>query len=154
VNYRLWAEGRLKVEPWLKPRLRNPTIKLWPRSQIVGCAKEPNGALAVKLDNGETLTVEHVIAATGYKVDITRVPFLAAGNLLEKLTIRNGFPTLDEHMQTNIPGLFITSMAAIQDFGPLWAFTIAARASAQIIGQGLSLRARAAGDKASREIAV
>jgi hypothetical protein len=34
-------------------------------------------------------------------------------------------------------GLFITSMAAVQDFGPFWAFTAAARASAQIIGSGL-----------------
>jgi thioredoxin reductase len=137
VDYRLWAEGRLKVEPWLEPRVRKETIKLWPRSQIAGCVQEPDGELAVKLDNGETLIVDQVMAATGYKVNIARVPFLSAGNLLGELITRNGFPTLDEHFQTNIPGLFITSMAAVQDFGPFWAFTIAARASAQIVGRAL-----------------
>ncbi len=140
VNYRLWAEGRLKVEPWLESRVRKETIKSWPRSQIAGCVKGPNGELEVKLDNGQTVIVDQVIAATGYKVDIARVPFLAEGNVLRKLTTRNGFPVLDEQFQTNIPGLFITSMAATQDFGPFWAFTISARASAKIIGQALLAR--------------
>jgi hypothetical protein len=102
---------------------------------VVGCIERPGGTLEVTLDNDETLVVDQVIAATGYKVDITRVPFLAAGNVLEKLATRNGFPELEENFQTNIPGLFMTSMPAMQDFGPFWGFTIAARASAQIIGE-------------------
>jgi hypothetical protein len=74
----------------------------------------------------------------------------AAGNVLEKLAIRDGFPMLDEHLQTSIPGLFVTGMAAVQDFGPFWAFTIAARASAQIIGRAFSLRCRADSDRNCR----
>ena len=140
VNYGLWAEGRLKIEPWLESRILRDGIRLWPRRQVVGCVMEPGGELAVTLDTGETLTVDHVIAATGYKVDIARLPFLAAGNVLGELKTQNGFPMLDEHLQTNIPGLFITSMAAAQDFGPFWGFTIAVRASAQIIGRTLLAR--------------
>jgi cation diffusion facilitator CzcD-associated flavoprotein CzcO len=79
VNYSLWAEGRLKIEPW---RIRDETIKLWLRSQVAGCIEQPDGALTVKLESGETIVVDQVIAATGYEVDIARVPFLAAGNLL------------------------------------------------------------------------
>jgi Pyridine nucleotide-disulphide oxidoreductase len=110
------------------------------RQSAFECVERPDGALGATLDNDETLIVDQLIAATGYMVDIARVPFLAAGNLLEKLTIRNGFPTLDAHFQTNISGLFITSMPAVQDFGPFWAFTIAAPASAQVIGQALLAR--------------
>jgi lysine/ornithine N-monooxygenase len=146
LNARLWAEGRLKVEPWLEPRVCNDTIKLWPRCQVVGCIAEPDGGLAVKFDNGEAVVVDQVIAATGYKVNMARVPFLAAGNILEKLTTRNGFPVLAENFESNVPGLFFTSMTAVQDFGPFWGFTIAARASAQIIGQSLRLRCRTDGD--------
>jgi cation diffusion facilitator CzcD-associated flavoprotein CzcO len=144
VHYSLWEEGRLKIEPWLEPRIHNETIKLWPRSQVAGCIEQPDGALAVKLDSGETIVVDQVIAATGYKVDIARVPFLAAGNLLGNLIVRNGFPKLDVHFQTNIPGLFITSIPAVQDFGPFWGFTIATRASAQIVGRALLTQADAA----------
>ena len=76
------------------------------------------------LDNGERLTVDHIILATGYKVEMNRVPFLVRGNILDELKTRNGYPVLDEHLQTNIPGLFFTSMAAAQDFGAFFAFTI------------------------------
>jgi cation diffusion facilitator CzcD-associated flavoprotein CzcO len=137
IRQRLWAEGRLKVEPWLEARIRNNAVTLWPRTQLVSCIERSDGALAAVLDNGETFIVDEVVAATGYKVQIERVPFLAAGNVLQQLTARNGFPELDDHFQTNIPGLHMTSMPAVQDFGPFWAFTIAAPVSAQIIGRRL-----------------
>jgi cation diffusion facilitator CzcD-associated flavoprotein CzcO len=137
VSHRLWAEGRLKVEPWLESRLKTPTIRLWPRTQLVACAELSNRDLAAQLDNGETITVDHIILATGYKVKIEQVPFLARGNILGRLATRNGFPILDEHFQTNVPGLFITSMAAAQDFGPFFGFTVSVRTSAALIGQAI-----------------
>ena len=137
VNHRLWAEGRLKVEPWLESRVMKETVKLWPNTQVVSCEELPGGDLAVRLDNGEKLTVDHVILATGYKVEIDQVPLLAQGNMLRELMTKNGYPVLDEHFQTNIPGLFITSMAATQDFGPFFAFTISVRTSAKLIGQAI-----------------
>jgi cation diffusion facilitator CzcD-associated flavoprotein CzcO len=142
LSRRLWAEGRLKVEPWLKSRVLKDTIKLWPRTQIVKCEARPSGDVAVKLDNGQTLFVDHIVLATGYKVEIDQVPFLAQGNILGDLDVKDDFPVLDNHFQTNIPGLFITSMAATQEFGPFFAFTISARTSAKLIGQAIGGRGR------------
>lgn len=144
VGRRLWAEGRLKVEPWLAARVRRSTIALWPDTRLVSCAVGPDGALVARLDNGERLDIDHVILATGYKVDIGRIPFLAAGNLPGRLATRNGYPVLDEQFGTNLPGLFVTSMAANQDFGPFFGFTIATRASATIIGGAVAAQALAA----------
>jgi thioredoxin reductase len=137
ISHHMWAEGRLKVEPWLKPRVVKDTIKLWPGTQVVKCDELPGGDVAVKLDDGQTLIVDHIILATGYKVEIGQVPFLAQGNILGKLNIEDGFPVLDEHFQTNLPGLFVTSMAATQDFGPFFAFTISVRTSAKLIGSAI-----------------
>ena len=138
VSHRLWAEGRLKIEPWLESRLKTPTIRLWPRTQLVACTELSNRDLAVRFDGGETITLDQIILATGYKVKIEHVPFLAQGNILERLARRNGFPILDEHFQTNVPGLFITSMAAAQDFGPFFGFTVSARTSATVIGRAIA----------------
>ncbi len=113
------------------------TVRMWPKTQLIACEQLPSAELAVKLDNSETLTVDHIILATGYKVKMDRVPFLTQGNIVDKLATRNGFPILDDHFQTNIPGLFITSMAATQDFGPFFAFTVAVRTSARLIGQAM-----------------
>lgn len=137
ISYRMWSEGRLKIEPWLESRLRSERVKLWPHTKIVNCLGNKSGELEVELTNGETITVDKIVLATGYKVDIARLPILAAGNLLQQLETRNGFPVLDDHFQTSVPGLFITSMPATQDFGPFFGFTNSVRTSARLIIQKL-----------------
>lgn len=139
VNQRLWAEGRLKLEPWLAKRITTDAIKLFPESHVTGCRELPNQELEVSLDNS-TVVVDQIILATGYKVNVENVPFLSRGNILSSLETRNGFPVLDEHFQSNLPGLFFTSMCATQDFGPFFAFTAAVRTSAKLIGSALRER--------------
>jgi thioredoxin reductase len=134
VEYRLWAEGRLKVEPWLQSRVLRDGVTVHPRTTLASLEPGISDDLVVTLNDGTRIAVDHIVLATGYKVQMDRVPFLAAGNLPERLETRNGFPVLDEHMETNIPGLFATSMMATQDFGPFFGFTVAARTSARILG--------------------
>ena len=143
VSRRQWAEGRLKLEPWLAPRLVDERVKVLPNTGLVK-AVEQNGELAVTMSNGETVVCDKVVFATGYKVDISRVPVLSSGNILDQLETRNGFPVLDDHLQTSVPGLFITSMPAMQDFGPFFGFTIAVRVSAKLICDAIVRRNRTA----------
>jgi FAD-dependent urate hydroxylase len=137
VIQRMWGEGRLKVEPWLAPRLASDAVTILPHTRLIGCSELPSGELSVRLDDGQSFSVDHIILATGYKVQLERIPLLAQGNLLPELETRNGFPTLDMHFQTSLPGLYVTSMAASQDFGPFFGFTGAVRASAKLIAAGL-----------------
>ncbi|HSR40951.1 MAG TPA: NAD(P)-binding domain-containing protein, partial [Longimicrobiales bacterium] len=137
LNRRLWTEGRLKVEPWLGPRLAHESVRLWPDSRIVAFALGADGDLDVTLDSGSRLRVDHVVFATGYAVGIERIPLLARGNLLERMRTEDGYPVLDESFQTSVPGLFFTSMPATRDFGPFFAFTVSVRASATVIGRAL-----------------
>ncbi len=88
-------------------------------------------------DGPYVLEVHRIVLATGYKVDIGRVSFLTQGNLLPHLQTETKVPTLDEHLQSSVPGLFMTSMLATRDFGPFFAFTVSARVSAKLIGQAL-----------------
>src|ERR1700754_425991 len=137
IAHRMWAEGRLKLEPWLGPRLQNDRVHVWPRTEVLSCREQGDGALQVELSSGETVVVDRIILATGYKVNIAQLPILASGNILASLKTRNGFPELDDHFETSVPGLFITSMPASQDFGPFFGFTIAVRAAAQLICKAL-----------------
>jgi cation diffusion facilitator CzcD-associated flavoprotein CzcO len=133
VSHRLWAEGRLKVEPWLEARLHDDRVNVWPRTEVASCTERDHGELNVELSNGANVVVDQIILATGYKVNIAQLPLLASGNILNDLKTRNGFPELDAHFETSVRGLFITSMPATQDFGPFFGFTIAVRAAAQLI---------------------
>jgi cation diffusion facilitator CzcD-associated flavoprotein CzcO len=135
ISKRLWAEGRLKLEPWLAKRIKKENIKLLPSTRLLSCVRIESGELKIMFDKAPNITADHIILATGFKVNIHNLPFLAAGNILSKLSINNDHPAIDEYFQTNIPGLFITSMAASQDFGPFFGFTIAVRTSAKLIGK-------------------
>ncbi len=136
VNARFFAEGRLKLEPWLGPRLDRPEIDLLPKTTIVG-SELRGGDLVVRLDSGEELAVDHVLYATGYRVDLGRVPFLEAGDLLPRIARRDGFPLLDLSLQSTQPGLFFTSLPATRDFGSFFGFTVAVRASARVVAQAI-----------------
>lgn len=140
VGQNLWAEGRLKLEPWLKDRVFRENVHLSPNTRIVSCQILSNNSLKVHFDTHQSIIVDKIILATGYKSDINSVPFFQNGNILSHLSVNNGFPRLDENFQTNIPGLYITSFAAGQSFGPFFGFTVAARVSAMLIGYGLELK--------------
>lgn len=137
VSKRLWSEGRLKVEPWLEKRVMKPNTHIHQQASLASCVEHADGALDVKLDNGDAFVVDDIILATGYKVDLDRLPFLKNGNVFDKIEVKNGFPVLDPYFQTSVNGLYITSMPAGQDFGPFFGFTVSVRTSAKIIGNAL-----------------
>jgi hypothetical protein len=141
IERRFWAEGRLKLEPWLTPRLARPEIRRWANATVSSPGELPGGAVAARLSGGELLHADHIILATGYKADLAKVPYLAG--VLDQVQIADGFPILDERFQTSVPGLFITGFAATRDFGPFFGFVRGSTVAAEII-------ARAQTESASR----
>jgi cation diffusion facilitator CzcD-associated flavoprotein CzcO len=144
LDCRFWSEGRLKLEPWLAPRLAAPGVHLRPGCTIVGCHERSDGRLDIALSDGTVARVDRVVFATGYKVDLERVPLLRHLTATGALRTRNGFPELDDHFQTSIPNLYVTSMPATQDFGPFLAFTVSACVSAALIGEAITTSPRGA----------
>jgi hypothetical protein len=63
-----------------------------------------------------------------------RVMFLDRASIVDALAVRGGYPVLDTEFQTNLPGLYVTGLAAARDFGPFFGFTVACPVAAQIIG--------------------
>jgi cation diffusion facilitator CzcD-associated flavoprotein CzcO len=69
LNQRFWEEGRLKLEPWLAGRIDHPNVHLHPHTQAQG-AEPGSSGIEVTLDNGDSLRVDRVVFATGYRVDL------------------------------------------------------------------------------------
>ena len=97
-----------------------------------------NGNLKVGLKNGTFLDVDQIILATGYQVDVKKLPILAAGNLAGRLRCNDGYPVLDVDLQSSIPGLYFTGIHAVKDFGPMFFFVACAFAAANIIDENLN----------------
>ncbi|MBD0253076.1 MAG: NAD(P)/FAD-dependent oxidoreductase [Rubrobacter sp.] len=134
VTKRFWAEGRLRLEPWLTPRLDKPSVHRWPRASITACRELPD-RIEVDLSNGTHLAVDHIVLATGYKPDMRKVPYLAG--VVDGMELTDGFPVLDEHFQSSVPGLFVTGFPATRDFGPFFGFVRGCPVAATLTTDGL-----------------
>jgi thioredoxin reductase len=71
------------------------------------------------------INVEHVIAATGYKVDLKRLTFLSSA-LRTKIRSAGGSPVLSSSFESSVPGLYFTGLAAANSFGPVMRFAFGA----------------------------
>ena len=137
IRQAFWYEGRGKLEPWLPARLES--VDLLPNT-IVKAAEERRGSIKVTFDNGSQVDIDHLLMATGYKVDIQRLDFIEP-TLSAEIATDQGAPLLDEDFMTTVSGLFITGLPAGRDFGPFFGFMRACGLSARIIGRRLALGA-------------
>jgi thioredoxin reductase len=127
------------VRTWLGPAGAYPvreTVEATP--QLLGhtvSAARMNGSrvyLRVAGDDGveRDVPTEHVVAATGYKVDLRRLSFMD-----EKLRTApqavDQTPVLSPDFQSSVPGLYFIGMAAANAFGPVMRFLLGARYTAR-----------------------
>jgi hypothetical protein len=64
---------------------------------------------------------DHVVAATGYRVDINRLEFLDKALRSEIACVKNT-PILSTRFQSSAPGLFFVGLVAANSFGPMLRF--------------------------------
>jgi NAD(P)H-nitrite reductase large subunit len=70
-------------------------------------------------------------------VDLSKVRYLVEEVASGRLKLNDGYPALDDHFQTSLPGLYITGQAATRDFGPCFGFVRGCIASARIVASAL-----------------
>jgi thioredoxin reductase len=133
LERRAFLASRLRLEPWLAPRIDRSTIVCWPRCEVESYRETPAGAIEVTLSGGVRVTVDHVVLATGYQFDLRKVPYLAAAGLAEQIELLNGFPAVDEDFQTSVPDLYTTGRIACPAFGSFFGFVGGAGAAATIV---------------------
>jgi thioredoxin reductase len=79
----------------------------------------------LRLRNGTAkpvaLSTDHVIAATGYRVDLQRLRFMDA-NLRNRIRTAGPMPVLSRNFESSVPGLYFAGLAAAGSFGPLLRF--------------------------------
>ena len=97
-------------------------------------AESRNGRLRLRLvaANGaeRELSTDHLIAATGYRVDVRRLTFLSESLRSRLLSIESA-PLLSANFESSIPSLYFVGLASANTFGPVMRFTLGARYTAR-----------------------
>ena len=108
----------------------------------LGCtpqgAQVQNGRvrLSVQASDGSEreIVTEHVIAATGYRVDLERLKFLSS-EIRSRLKTVQGSPMLSSGFESSVPGIYFAGVAAANSFGPVMRFAFGAGFAARRLTQ-------------------
>jgi FAD-dependent urate hydroxylase len=103
---------------WLTPRLAGVPITL---SRPIASVDQADDGVVVTFADGDKRSADHLLFGTGYRVDISRYPFLAP-SLLARVKRAGGYPVLGPGLQSSVPGLFFLGAPASWSFGPTMRF--------------------------------
>jgi hypothetical protein len=95
--------------------------------------------LTLAAEDGTTreVTTGHIIAATGYKVEVDRLKFLSESTRA-KIKNVNGAPILSSTFESSVPGLYFVGIAAASSFGPVMRFAYGAGFAARTVSRALA----------------
>jgi cation diffusion facilitator CzcD-associated flavoprotein CzcO len=123
---------------WLPPRLGTVTITTG--IAAVEAATEDGNAV-VTFDDGSTRRADHVLLGTGYRVDVSRYPFLAP-DLVEQVERADGYPVLRRGFESSVDGLHFLGAPAAWSFGPLMRFVAGTAYAGRELVRGVLGRGR------------
>jgi cation diffusion facilitator CzcD-associated flavoprotein CzcO len=122
---------------WLKPRLRD--VKISCGLAVVSAAANGN-RVELKLSDGSKRSVNHVLMATGYRIDVRKYEFLSE-SLISAVRLVNGCPVLGTGFESSVPGLHFLGAPGVYSYGPLMRFVAGADFAARQVAQSV-VRAR------------
>jgi thioredoxin reductase len=95
--------------------------------------------LDLHMDDGDdrSISADHIIAATGYRVELDRMHMLSSEIRAHVSTIY-GAPKLSSRFESSVPGLYFCGYSAMHSFGPLMRFVAGADLAARRIAAALA----------------
>ncbi|MCX5332166.1 FAD-dependent oxidoreductase [Streptomyces sp. NBC_00140] len=108
---------------WLRDRFQGRVMVSEVRRVLSADAADGRPTLTVLTRTGATerLSADHVIAATGYRVDLAAMDFLGH-ELRTALAVSRGAPKLGAGYVSSVPGLYFTGLPAASSYGPVMRF--------------------------------
>ncbi|OAF05133.1 hypothetical protein AYJ54_22025 [Bradyrhizobium centrolobii] len=115
---------------FMKDRMRGVNLEL---NQHIKSAEVLDNRVILRLVRSDgtenTIDVDHVVSATGFEVDVKRLPYLAR-DVANSLKVVEGAPRLSANFESSIPGLYFTGPAAANTFGPVMRFAVGSKFAA------------------------
>jgi hypothetical protein len=144
VKNQLPAEGAW----WLRDQWKNgcPSIseRRFRNDGGRGARQRGRAALRLAKDGRECqLVVDHVIAGSGYDIDVERLEFIHP-KLRCAIPRLERAPRLNAIFETSVSGLHFICPASAMSFGPLFRFVFRAEYSARAVSAHLAARALSA----------
>jgi hypothetical protein len=124
---------------WLKQRVEG-VVDVLADHRVKGAVSAGSG-LQLLLDGPKrsSIDVDHVVAGTGYRVDVARLTYLTA-ELKSRIRTVSSYPVLNRSCESSVPGLFFMGAPAAVSLGPSMRFVAGTHNSARWVARSLARR--------------
>src|ERR1041384_3162839 len=95
---------------WLRPRAKDVRINA---GRNIVSARPQNGRITLPLDDGAMITGDHVLLATGYRIDVAKFGIFSP-NLLTRIETVAGYPKLASGLESSMPRLHFVGSTAVR----------------------------------------
>jgi thioredoxin reductase len=124
---------------WLKDRVVGK-VEILTDHAVKGAVAAGSGVqLILQGPTGSSVDADHVIAGTGFRVELPRLPFLSAG-LIQQIETLGGCPVLSRSGQSSVPGLYFAGAPAMVSLGPSMRFVAGTHNLARRMARSLAAR--------------
>lgn len=130
---------------WLVERLR--AVPITARRSVLYAVPRAH-SIRLTLDDYSTRIVDFVLLGTGYQMDVQQLSCLASA-ITARLQTVQGFPVLNRHFESSVPGLHFIGAPAAWSFGPLLHFVSGTRFCAATLADFIAREDWRAGQKAA-----
>ena len=104
--------------------------------------------LAIEGERREEVTYDHVIAGTGFHLDLDRLEFISS-ELRAGLRLAGGVPALSRSFESSVRGLFFVGSPAAPSLGPSMRFIAGTHFTARRLAKRLKVGDRAGPESSS-----
>jgi len=102
---------------WLKDRVEG-VVDVLTSHQVRKAVPDGSGVqLLVEGPRQSVLNVDHVIAGTGFRIDLVRLPFLPE-SLRARISTINRYPVVNRAGESSVPGLYFVGAPTAVSIGP------------------------------------
>jgi cation diffusion facilitator CzcD-associated flavoprotein CzcO len=127
---------------WLKHRVEG-MLNMLTEHQIMGIESAGSGVrLLLNGPKQSAIEVDHVVAGTGFRIDLARLPFLPE-EFRAKIATLNGYPTVTRAGESTVPGLYFAGAPTAVSIGPSARFIGGTHNVAGKLAHSVAHRARA-----------
>jgi hypothetical protein len=125
---------RPAAKGWLVDRTAN--VKMTFSRQVSEATPDGDGVL-LALDDGSRRHVDHVILATGYRIDMAAEAILG-DSLRSRLDLHDGYPVLRRGFESSIPGLHFVGAYSAWSFGPIMRFVAGTKFTSHAVAKHIA----------------
>jgi FAD-dependent urate hydroxylase len=134
---------------WLKDRV-DGVVDVLTEHHVRG-AEQAGSGVRLRLDGPKmsSLEVDHVVAGTGFQIDLGRLAFMPE-ELRARISTLSGYPVLSRACESSVSGLYFTGAPAAVSLGPSMRFIAGTHRVARHIARSIARQARNPGGSVRR----